>query len=85
VADRELGALAQEHGDPVAPGNAARGKGVREPRARGQQLAEGPVLHAAVGILDDHGKRVGLMALAHRAADVEALGMFQRNRRIASS
>ena len=74
VAERELGALAQEHADAVAFADALGVERVGQPRACGEQLAERPVAHAAVGILDDQGQRVGgIVPLAHRAADVEAL------------
>ena len=74
MADRELGALAQEHRDPLAFGDAAGGEGVGEAGAGGEELAERPVAHAAVGILLDHRQRAGLVPLAHRAADVEPFG-----------
>ena len=73
VAERELGALAQEHGDPVALPDAAGIKCIGELRACGQQLPEGPVAHRSVGMLDDQGQRVRRMAFAHRPADVEPL------------
>ena len=73
MAERELGALAQEHAHPVALADAARDERIGEPRARGQELAERPVAHRSVGVLDDQGQRVRRMALAHRPADVEPL------------
>ena len=85
MAEREFGALAQEHGDAVALVDAARGKRIGEPRAGGQELAERPVAHRSIGILDDQRQRVRRMALAHGPADVEPLGRGQRNCRIASS
>ena len=74
VADRELRTLAQEHADAVALADAPGGKRVGQPRARGQELAEGPVAHRAVGRLDDQGQRLAGMTLADGAAHVEAFG-----------
>ena len=74
MADRELGALTQEHRDPVALADATRDQRVGQPRTGGQQLPEGPVAHRAVRVLDDHRQRVGRMPFADGAADVEPLG-----------
>jgi hypothetical protein len=71
MTDRELGALAQEDADPIALPGAVGGERVGEPRAGGQKLAERPVVHAAVGVLDDQRQAIRLVPLAHRAADVE--------------
>src|SRR5882762_3445549 len=73
MAERELGTLAQEHADPVALVDTLRDKPVGEPRARREKLAEGPVAHRSVGVLDNQRQRLMRMALAHGPADVETL------------
>ncbi len=74
VADRELGALAQEHADAVALADALGGQRVGEPRAGGEQLAEGPVAHRPVSSLDNECQRFARMSLADGAAHVESFG-----------
>ncbi len=74
MADRELGALAQEHPDPVAPVDAPCAQRVGEARTGGQKLSEGPIPNRPVCIFDDHGERVGRMTLADGAADIEPRG-----------
>ena len=73
MAEREFRALAQENGHAVALRDPTRAERVGEPRAGDEQLAEGPVADAAIGIFDDHRQRVGRMAFADRATDVEPL------------
>jgi hypothetical protein len=60
--------------DAVALADALGGERVGQARARGQELAEGPVAHRAVGRLDDQGQRLAGMTLADGAAHVEAFG-----------
>ncbi len=75
MAERELGALAQEHADTIARRDALGHEPIGQPRAGGQQLAERPGAHTAVGVLHDHRQCVSGMALAHRSPDIEALGL----------
>ena len=74
MAEREFGALAQEHAQTVALGDAAGRERIGEAGTGGEQLPERPVADGAVGVLDDHRQRIGRMALADCAADVETLG-----------